>query len=108
MGGTDGMNVPPAVVDEDSELGQRYIAAMQLAGAYSYAGREWVVERVRKLIGGGLEVARRRRAPQAATAEVHADPNIAVLVAHQIHVMVRSRPCQAARPPSGDRLPYRT
>jgi tRNA-splicing ligase RtcB len=50
----DGMNVPPAVVDEDSELGQRYIAAMQLAGAYSYAGREWVVERVRKLIGGAV------------------------------------------------------
>lgn len=51
-GGKDGMNVPPAVVDEDSELGQRYIAAMELAGRYSYAGREWVVERVRKIIGG--------------------------------------------------------
>lgn len=46
------MNVPPAVVDEDSEIGQRYIAAMELAGRYSYAGREWVVERVRKIIGG--------------------------------------------------------
>jgi tRNA-splicing ligase RtcB len=51
-GGEDGMNVPPAVVDEDSEIGRRYIAAMQLAGRYSYAGREWVVERVRKIIGG--------------------------------------------------------
>lgn len=51
-GGKDGMNVPPAVVDEDSEIGQRYIAAMELAGRYSYAGREWVVERVRKIIGG--------------------------------------------------------
>lgn len=51
-GGKDGMNVPPAVVDEDSEIGQRYIAAMELAGRYSYAGREWVVERVRQLIGG--------------------------------------------------------
>lgn len=51
-GGKDGMNVPPAVIDEDSEIGQRYIAAMELAGRYSYAGREWVVERVRKLIGG--------------------------------------------------------
>ena len=27
-GGKDGMNVPPAVVDEDSEIGRRYIAAM--------------------------------------------------------------------------------
>jgi tRNA-splicing ligase RtcB len=51
-GGKDGMNVPPAIVDEDSELGRRYIAAMQLAGQYSYAGREWVIERVRKIIGG--------------------------------------------------------
>lgn len=51
-GGKDGMNVPPAVIDEDSEIGRRYIAAMQLAGRYSYAGREWVVERVRKIIGG--------------------------------------------------------
>ena len=53
-GGKDGMNVPPAVVDEDSEIGIRYIAAMELAGRYSYAGREWVVERVRKIIGGNV------------------------------------------------------
>src|ERR1044071_2759593 len=53
-GGKDGMNVPPAVIDEESELGRRYIAAMQLAGRYSYAGREWVVERVRQIIGGNV------------------------------------------------------
>ncbi len=53
-GGTDGMNVAPAIVDEDSELGRRYIAAMQLAGRYSYAGREWVIERVRHIIGGNV------------------------------------------------------
>ena len=52
-GGKDGMNVPPAVVDENSEIGQRYIAAMELAGRYAYAGREWVCERVRRIIGGG-------------------------------------------------------
>lgn len=51
-GGKEGMNVPPAVVDEDSELGRRYLAAMELAGRYAYAGREWVVERVRRIIGG--------------------------------------------------------
>src|ERR1700738_4947253 len=51
-GGKDGMNVPPAVIDEDSEIGRRYIAAMQLAGRYAYAGREWVIERVRRIIGG--------------------------------------------------------
>lgn len=51
-GGKDGMNVAPAVINEDSEIGRRYIAAMELAGRYAYAGREWVVERVRKIIGG--------------------------------------------------------
>jgi tRNA-splicing ligase RtcB len=54
-GGKDGMHVPPAIVDEDSELGQRYIAAMELAGRYAYAGREWVVERVRRMIGGAVQ-----------------------------------------------------
>ena len=53
-GGKDGMNVPPAVINEDSEIGQRYIAAMELAGRYAYAGREWVCERVRKIIGGNV------------------------------------------------------
>jgi tRNA-splicing ligase RtcB len=53
-GGKDGINVPPAIVDEDSELGRRYIAAMELAGRYAYAGREWVVERVRQIIGGNI------------------------------------------------------
>jgi tRNA-splicing ligase RtcB len=51
-GGKDGMHVPPAVVDLNSEIGRRYIAAMELAGRYSYAGREWVTERVRKIVGG--------------------------------------------------------
>src|SRR5580704_512543 len=51
-GGKDGMHVAPAVVDEDSELGRGYIAAMELAGRYAYAGREWVIERVRQIIGG--------------------------------------------------------
>lgn len=53
-GGKNGMNVAPAVIDEDSEIGRRYIAAMQLAGRYAYAGREWVIERVRKIIGGSV------------------------------------------------------
>lgn len=51
-GGQDGINVPPAVVDENSEIGARYIAAMELAGRYAYAGREYVVERVRRIVGG--------------------------------------------------------
>ncbi len=53
-GGRDGMHVPPAVVDEDGEVGRQYLAAMELAGRYAYAGREWVVERVRRIIGGAV------------------------------------------------------
>ncbi|WP_338662476.1 RtcB family protein [Pararoseomonas sp. SCSIO 73927] len=53
-GGKDGMHVPPAVVEEDSPLGQDYLAAMELAGRYAYAGREWVVERVRGILGGAV------------------------------------------------------
>lgn len=51
-GGQDGIDVPPCVLHQDSDLGRKYIAAMTLAGEYAYAGREWVVERVRKIIGG--------------------------------------------------------
>jgi len=51
-GGKDGRTFRRQSIDEDSELGRRYIAAMELAGRYSYAGREWVIERVRKIIGG--------------------------------------------------------
>src|SRR3954463_11434527 len=39
-GGKDGMDVPPTVVDDGSELGQDYLAGMHLAGRYAYAGRE--------------------------------------------------------------------
>src|SRR5262249_39061506 len=37
---------------QDRELGQKYLAGMTLAGEYAYAGREWVVEKVRSIVGG--------------------------------------------------------
>src|SRR5262247_4377255 len=49
-GGKDGIDVAPTIVHDKSELGARYLAAMTLAGEYAYAGREWVVERVRRII----------------------------------------------------------
>src|SRR5262249_23668329 len=49
-GGRDGMDVPPALFDEDTEFGRRYIAAMELAGRYAYAGREWVVDTIRRIL----------------------------------------------------------
>src|SRR3954467_7565009 len=39
----DAMDAPPALLTVDSELGREYIAAMQLAGEYAYAGRDVVV-----------------------------------------------------------------
>jgi tRNA-splicing ligase RtcB len=51
-GGADGIDVPPTLLHQDSDLGRQYLAAMELAGLYAYAGREWVVERVRAIIGG--------------------------------------------------------
>jgi tRNA-splicing ligase RtcB len=51
-GGKDGIDVEPAVLHQDSELGAKYLAGMTLAGEYAYA--EWVVERVRKILGGSV------------------------------------------------------
>ncbi len=45
-GGKDGMDVPPTLVQEDSEIGTDYLAAMELAGRYAYAGREAVARHV--------------------------------------------------------------
>ena len=52
IGATDRMDAPPALVDAESSLGKQYEYGIKLAGMYAYAGREWVVERVRKIIGG--------------------------------------------------------
>jgi tRNA-splicing ligase RtcB (3'-phosphate/5'-hydroxy nucleic acid ligase) len=69
-GGKDGMNVPPAILNANSDLGRAYLAGMELGGLYAYAGREWVVERVRKIVGGSV------------TASVHNHHNFAWLEEH--------------------------
>src|SRR5689334_5524976 len=51
-GGKDGMDVPPTVVSDDSELGQDYLTGMKLAGRYAYAGREAVGRHVARQILG--------------------------------------------------------
>ena len=50
-GARDGMDVAPLVLDADSTLGAEYIAAMPLAGRYAYAGRDWVCDRVVRILG---------------------------------------------------------
>ncbi len=45
------MDSPPVLFESDSELGQSYAAAMELAGAYAYAGRDVVVDKVLEILG---------------------------------------------------------
>ena len=65
-----GMDAPPALLRVDSELGQEYIAAMQLACDYAYAGRDVVVDRVLEVLGA------------SATHSVHNNHNFAARETH--------------------------
>jgi tRNA-splicing ligase RtcB (3'-phosphate/5'-hydroxy nucleic acid ligase) len=53
-GAKDGMEVDPALIAADTDMGRGYIAGVELGGLYAYAGREWVVEKVRSIIGGDV------------------------------------------------------
>ncbi len=53
-GGKDGIHADPVIFDEDSDLGQQYIKCMELAGRYAYAGRDWVCERVSRILRGNI------------------------------------------------------
>ena len=44
----------PSLLEVDSTLGQEYLACMQLAGRYAYAGRDWVSKRVASLMGANI------------------------------------------------------
>lgn len=45
-----GMDKPPILFDTNTELGQSYLSAMQLAGDYAYAGRDMVVSKVLEIL----------------------------------------------------------
>ena len=49
-----GMDSPPVLIDTRTPLGQDYIHAMEIAGRYAYAGREWVVKRVAQILGAEI------------------------------------------------------
>jgi tRNA-splicing ligase RtcB len=53
-GGKDGVHATPVILSEDSDLGQQYLKCMELAGRYAYAGRDWVCERVAKILRGNI------------------------------------------------------
>jgi tRNA-splicing ligase RtcB len=45
------MDSPPVLFAAGSELGEAYVAAMELAGEYAYAGRDVVVAKVLEILG---------------------------------------------------------
>jgi tRNA-splicing ligase RtcB len=56
-GAVDGMDADPCVLKlnrASGSLGEDYLEAMRLAGLYAYAGRDWVCERVAKMLGGKI------------------------------------------------------
>lgn len=53
-GGGKPNDVYPVVMPVNSNLGQDYLRAIKLAGAYAYAGRDWVCQRVARLLGAEI------------------------------------------------------
>lgn len=66
----ESMDQPPTVLKLDTDLGQAYMAAMALAGRYAYAGRDYVVAQVLRILGA------------RATFEVHNHHNFAWVEEH--------------------------
>ncbi len=81
------MDSPPVLFPVDSELGQSYVAAMELAGEYAYAGRDVVVAKVLEILGA------------EATHEVHNHHNFAWREKHlgRAYWVIR-KGCTPARP----------
>src|SRR5690242_19437116 len=48
------MDSPPVLFEVGSELGDAYVAAMELAGEYAYAGRDVVVDKVLEIMGAEM------------------------------------------------------
>lgn len=46
----DSMDAPPSVIKLGTPLADDYLAAMNIAGEYAYAGRDWVVDRILKIL----------------------------------------------------------
>ena len=81
------MDSPPVLFEVGSELGEAYIAAMQLAGDYAYAGRDVVVAKVLEILGAEA-VARGAQPPQLRVAGGALRP----------HYWVIRKGCTPARP----------
>jgi tRNA-splicing ligase RtcB len=53
-GGRDGMFEPAVLLDAGTPLGDDYIACMELAGRYAYAGRDWACRKVASILGANI------------------------------------------------------
>jgi tRNA-splicing ligase RtcB (3'-phosphate/5'-hydroxy nucleic acid ligase) len=53
-GGVDGVHAEPVVFSDNSDLGEQYLKCMEIAGRYAYAGRDWVCERVAKILRANI------------------------------------------------------
>jgi tRNA-splicing ligase RtcB (3'-phosphate/5'-hydroxy nucleic acid ligase) len=81
------MDSPPVLFEVGSELGESYVAAMELAGEYAYAGRDVVVAKVLEILGAD------------AVHEVHNHHNFAWREEHFGHdYWVIRKGCTPARP----------
>src|ERR671914_481779 len=81
------MDSPPVLFEVGSELGESYVAAMELAGEYAYAGRDVVVAKVLEILGA------------EATHEVHNHHNFAWREEHfGCAYWVIRKGCTPARP----------
>jgi tRNA-splicing ligase RtcB len=54
-GAKDGMDVEPCVIPASTDLGEQYLVCMHLAGKYAYVGRDWVCQRVAKILGAEIQ-----------------------------------------------------
>lgn len=75
----ESMDQAPTLLDLDSEVGEMYFKAMTLAGKYAYAGRDYVMDQVLRIVGA------------ESTFEVHNHHNFAWKEVHngQERVVVR-------------------
>ena len=53
-GAVDAIHAEPLVIDAASPMGADYLACMELAGRYAYAGRDWVCQTVANILGGKI------------------------------------------------------
>jgi len=53
-GAKDGMDVDPLLLPVNSNLGAEYLVCMELAGRYAYAGRNWVCDKVARILGARI------------------------------------------------------